>query len=209
MYNRCMIPEMIAIAGPTSTGKTTLRKTLLSELTPHVLVHTYDAYDVAPTEEALGTYLEIFGNPPHWEGPFVYDNDAYVEDMERLSRGETVVLYDRSRESLQQMTLVPKKYVIVEGILTWWDPRVVELFSKRIYLDLSTEKMVQRRLQRPRNPTLISHQPSYIMGPMLVGTRDYILPQRNTATHIVNADQLPHDVAMHVLNIITEGKATE
>lgn len=142
--------SIIGIAGPTNTGKTTLNSELGRRIIPSPTVFSFDEYDLFPSgSEAMEKEL-IEHNIVNWEDPALFDEQAYVKDLERIKKGMPIVLQTRSRESLASgealRSINPTDLNIVEGVFLYHDPGARELFDFRFYIDLPIEEMIRRRL---------------------------------------------------------------
>ena len=181
--------NLIGIAGPTNTGKTTLNRELGRRITPFPMVFSYDEYDLFPSgSEAMEREL-VEHNIINWEDPSLFDEEAYAADMERVKAGLPVVLQARSRESLESgqttRNIVPSRLNIVEGVFLYHNPKARDQFDFRFYIDLPVEEMIRRRLARtPADSSDPWDQRDYIEGEMVKGTELFVAPQREHA-HVI------------------------
>ncbi len=140
----------IGIAGGTGSGKTTLMKNIVSRFGDDVTVISHDNYykrrdDLTYEERCAINYDE----------PAAFDTDLMVEHLAKLRSGETIscpvydfTVHNRSEETL---TIVPKRVIIVEGILIFADQGLRELMDIKIFVDTDTDVRLCRRIKRDVN----------------------------------------------------------
>lgn len=198
---------LIGIAGPTCSGKTSLLKELGQRLRNEVAVLSFDEYDLYPSGSlALKETLKK-GSIANWEDPSLFDYERYLEDLQKLRKGQPVTLLSRSRESqaeeIKTKTIQPDKYTVVEGVFTYSDSRAVDIFDRRFYIDIPVDEMVKRRLARtPERSTDPWDNSSYIRVDMVAGTEYYVKPQKAKAHVVLDGLQSPVKLADQVINEI-------
>jgi len=141
-------PFIISIAGGTGSGKTTLAERLTKELGEgKVLNIAHDHY--YKDQSGLTKEQRALTNYDH---PNAYDTDLLVSHLEKLIQGESVArpVYDflSDTRSKDTVLLSPKPVIIVEGILVFTDPKLLNLFDLKVYVDTSTDIRLIRRLKR-------------------------------------------------------------
>lgn len=183
--------EIVGIAAPTNAGKTTLLAELGQRIQPKPTIYSFDEYDLYPSgSEAMEREL-IERKITNWEDPNLFDQDAYIKDLERIKWGLPVVLQTRSRESLarreRKRVITPSDLNIVEGVFIYHDPRARELFDTKFFIDIPIDEMVTRRLART-SPDSIDpwDDKEYIQREMVKGTELYVMPQRKYADVILD-----------------------
>ena len=141
---------VIGIAGGTGSGKTTLMKNLVERFGDVVTVISHDNYykrhdELTYEERCLINYDE----------PAAFETELMVEHLAALRRGETIqcpvydfTVHNRSNDFL---TIVPKRVIIVEGILIFADEALRELMDIRIFVDTDADVRLCRRIKRDVN----------------------------------------------------------
>ena len=141
---------VIGIAGGTGSGKTTLMKNLIQHFEDMVTVISHDNYykrhdDMTYEERCLLNYDE----------PAALETDLMARHLEQLRRGEAIdcpvydfSLHNRSDETIR---IVPKKVIIVEGILIFEDQPLRDLMDIRIFVDTDADVRLCRRIKRDVN----------------------------------------------------------
>jgi uridine kinase len=137
--------NIIAIAGPSCSGKTELAKRLAHELRSPVLL--LDSY-----YRDLGALIPAERCAVNFDEPGALDHELLIEQVRALSRGEVVEQpkYDFTthKRSPHGETFAAREFLIIEGLfaLYWEDLR--ELASTRIFVDTPDEVCLRRRQVR-------------------------------------------------------------
>lgn len=179
-------PNLFALTGPTCARKTTILKEVKSLMRDQVSVFTFDAYDLFPDPPSDRVII-------NWEDPELFDMNQYHADLFRLFHGMPILLQDNSRDARGTISEVyPTNVTFVEGVFAYHSVVARQLFKRRFYLHIDEDEMVRRRLRRSAEDSQKApwHDPDYICGPMIEGTRSFVLPQRDHA-HIVLDGMLP------------------
>lgn len=143
-------PMLIGIAGGTGSGKSTFAERLLALFPNEITVISYDNYykpqDHLEFEERTKT---------NYDCPDALDTDLLVKHLRILQSGESVDIpnYDfkiHTRKS-EFTRLEPSPVIIVDGILTFHDERLREMFDIKIYTDADADERILRRLRRDVN----------------------------------------------------------
>lgn len=139
---------IIGICGGTGSGKTTVARRILQ---------CVGASDVAFIQQ--DSYYRDLAQMPldhreraNFDHPEAIDNDLMVDHVRALKAGRAVELpvYDfkiHARRA-ETMRIEPKRIVIVEGILIFAEPRLVEEMDVKIFVDTPDDIRFIRRLQR-------------------------------------------------------------
>ncbi len=141
---------VIGIAGGTGSGKTTLMKNLVQRLGDEVTVMSHDNYY---KRQDHMTYEERCGM--NYDEPAAFDTELMVSQLAALRRGEGVdcpvydfTVHNRSDETLR---LIPRRVIIVEGILIFENQALRELMDIRIFVDTDADIRLCRRIKRDVN----------------------------------------------------------
>ena len=138
---------VIGIAGGTGSGKTTLMDNIVTAFGDVVTVLSHDNYyrrlDHLPMEERVKV---------NYDEPAALETELMVEHLRALRAGFSVdcPVYDfaqhnRSRETIR---VVPKKVIIVEGILIFENEALRNLMDIRIFVDTDADVRLCRRIKR-------------------------------------------------------------
>ena len=139
---------IIGISGGTGSGKTTIANRILESVSASEVVFIQqDSYYRNITDLPLD-YRHI----ANFDHPDALDNDLLVNHVRRLKAGEAVdlPLYDfRTHTRMSETRHVePKPIVIVEGILIFADPRLLEQMDIKVFVDTPDDIRFIRRLRR-------------------------------------------------------------
>ena len=177
---------VIGIAGGTGSGKTTLMKNLIREFSDVVTVISHDNYykrhDELPYEERCRL---------NYDEPGALETDLMAKHLEILRNGGTIqcpvydfTVHNRSNETI---TIVPKKVIIVEGILIFENKPLRDLMDIKVFVDTDADVRLCRRILRDvteRGRTLESVVTQYqeTVKPM---HEQYVEPSKKFADIIV------------------------
>ena len=177
---------VIGIAGGTGSGKTTLMKNLIAEFSDVVTVISHDNYykrhDELPYEERCKL---------NYDEPAALETDLMARHLDILRHGGEIqcpvydfTVHNRSDETI---TIVPKKVIIVEGILIFENKPLRDLMDIKIFVDTDADVRLCRRIKRDvtkRGRTLESVLTQYqdTVKPM---HEQYVEPSKKYADIIV------------------------
>jgi uridine kinase len=139
---------IIGISGGTGSGKTTVANRILETVEAGEVVFIQQDSYYRNLEELPRDYREL----ANFDHPDALDNNLLVEHVRRLKAGEPIELpsYDfKTHQRLQETRYVePKPIVIVEGILIFADPRLLEQLDIKVFVDTPDDIRFIRRLRR-------------------------------------------------------------
>jgi uridine kinase len=139
---------IIGISGGTGSGKTTVANRILESVSADEVVFIQqDSY----YRNINDLPLDI-RNIANFDHPDALDNDLLVNHVRRLKAGEAVELplYDFKTSTRMNDTrhVESKPIVIVEGILIFADPRLLEQMDIKVFVDTPDDVRFIRRLRR-------------------------------------------------------------
>ena len=141
---------VIGIAGGTGSGKTTLMKNLIAEFSDVVTVLSHDNYYKRHDDLTYEQRCQL-----NYDEPDALETDLMARHLEHLRRGEAIdcpvydfTVHNRSSETVR---IVPKKVIIVEGILIFENRPLRELMDIRIFVDTDADVRLCRRIKRDVN----------------------------------------------------------
>jgi uridine kinase len=145
MQNKLMI---IGIAGASSSGKSLLSNTIVSELgSKQVAIILEDAY----YKDYPGlSYEEL--RKINYDHPDSFEHDLLCEHLRQLQQGKVVNIpqYDFTKHARMSTTRSVGNHVIIvlEGILVLSIPELRDLMDIRIFIDTPLDICLLRRLSR-------------------------------------------------------------
>ncbi|NRP47416.1 MULTISPECIES: AAA family ATPase [unclassified Marinobacterium] len=191
-----MKPLLIAVAGASGSGKTTVANALLQGIQSQGLTATLFSQD---------NFYNPIGHPlSNYDEPQALELDLLAEKLNELKQGlaTEIPTYDFVVHRRQQETLIiePLDVIIVEGLFLLSQPNLVSAFDVKIYLDVPQEICFQRRferdqIERGREPDDIRRQYNDQVRP---GFERHIAPYRDQAD--IRIDALPSDVKSFIKN---------
>lgn len=176
-------PIMLGVVGDSAAGKTTITEGIAEILgsgrVTCLCADDYHRYD--RTERAANGISAL------------HPDCNYVEILEQhlrlLRAGESILkpVYDHSNGTLGRPDyIVPRDFVIIEGLLGFSTPEMRACFDIKVYLDPPEE--LRRRWKIKRDTTKRGYQPEQVMEELRKrepDSRDFIRPQRASADMVV------------------------
>ena len=177
---------VIGIAGGTGSGKTTLMKNLTAKFGDVVTVLSHDNYSTRHDELSYEQRCQL-----NYDEPDALETDLMARHLDKLRRGEAIdcpvydfTLHNRSDETVH---IVPKKVIIVEGILIFENEALRNLMDIRIFVDTDADVRLCRRIKRDvnkRGRTLESVLTQYLQTVKPMHER-YVEPSKKYADIVV------------------------
>ena len=143
-----VINLIIGICGGTGSGKTTVANRILETVSAQEVVFIQQDSYYRNLTDLPRDYRQL----ANFDHPDALDNDLLVHHVRKLKAGEPVELpiYDfRTHTRLNDtLRIEPKPIVIVEGILIFSDPRLLEQLDVKVFVDTPDDIRFIRRLKR-------------------------------------------------------------
>ncbi len=142
---------IIGICGGTGSGKTTLARKIIDTVgRDNVILVEQDSYYRNLADMPLDERRQA-----NFDHPDSIDSEMLVNHLKRLKDGLFVEMpiYDFKTHTRKRETehIEAKPVVIVEGILIFAEPRILDLLDVKIYVDTPDDIRFIRRLQRDIN----------------------------------------------------------
>ncbi|MCD7755391.1 MAG: uridine kinase [Firmicutes bacterium] len=141
---------VIGIAGGTGSGKTTLTKSIIQEFGDDVTVLSHDNYYKRHDELRFEDRCKL-----NYDEPSAFDTSLMVYHLDQLRHGHAIdcpvydfAIHNRSSETIH---VVPRRVILVEGILIFENPELRELMDIRIFVDADADIRLCRRIKRDVN----------------------------------------------------------
>jgi uridine kinase len=139
---------IIGICGGTGSGKTTVARRILENVSDeHLTYLQQDSY-----YRNLGDMPIELRHQINFDHPDALDNDLFINHVKALRAGEPIEMpvYDFSLHSRRTETvrIDPKPIMIIEGILIFVDAALRELMDIKIFVDTADDLRFIRRLNR-------------------------------------------------------------
>ena len=121
--------KAIGITGGSGSGKTTLAKQLINNLDKSLLIKIDDYFvDYSKRKKVKAPYCNNYYYDDNH--PTSYDLDIVVKDLKNHINNNQY------------------KYIIVEGLFTFYDERIYKLLDYKIYIDVPDDIRIIRRITR-------------------------------------------------------------
>ena len=139
---------IIGIAGGTGCGKTTVVNQIINELPQdEVGVISQDSYYKDTSHLSYEERTKI-----NFDHPRAIDFDLLSNHLSQLKKGETInqpvysfVTHNRTKDTILTH---PRKVMIVEGILIFANPDILDLFDIKIFVHADADERLIRRIRR-------------------------------------------------------------
>jgi uridine kinase len=143
-----LTPIVVAIAGGSGSGKTTVANVLLQRVGAHRIAYLpHDAYYRDLSNLPLNQRAQI-----NFDHPDSLESELLKEHILQLKAWKAVDLpvYDftHHRRTEQTILVEPQRLILVEGILIFYEPQLRELFDIKIFVDTADDIRFIRRLER-------------------------------------------------------------
>ena len=141
---------VIGIAGGTGSGKTTLMNNLIARFGDVVTVLSHDNYYRRHDELTYEERCQL-----NYDEPAAMETELMVQHLEALRNWQAIdcPVYDFSvhNRSDETIRIVPRKVIIVEGILIFADEALRDLMDIKIFVDTDADVRLCRRIKRDVN----------------------------------------------------------
>ena len=141
---------VIGIAGGTGSGKTTLMKNLTAKFGDVVTVLSHDNYYKRHDELTYEQRCQL-----NYDEPDALETDLMARHLDQLRRGEAIdcpvydfTVHNRSEETIH---ILPRRVILVEGILIFENPELRELMDIKVFVDADADVRLCRRIKRDVN----------------------------------------------------------
>ncbi len=177
---------ILAIAGPTASGKSTLAKRIRNKLSERSILISHDSYYRDQSEKTLEERRKT-----NYDDPKALETELLVEHLNLLLKGKSIEMpvYDFSLHTRKKETIKvePKPVIILEGAFILWDKALRDLFDLKIFIDVEADVRLARRIKRDieergRNLEFVLYQWFTFVKP---GEEKFIYPTKKYADLIV------------------------
>lgn len=192
-----MKPILIAVAGGSASGKTTVVKKIIEKLnSDDITVITHDDYYKDLSHLSIEERRQV-----NFDHPNSLDNDLFVAQLSDLLKGKEIdkPTYDFVQHNRSKKTdkVKPTKIIMIEGIMVLEDERIRELSDIKLFVESDDDVRFIRRLvrdtkERGRSIESVINQYLNTVKPMYYA---FIKPTKRYADMIIPND-INHDVAV-------------
>ena len=179
-----MTPFLIGLSGLSGAGKTTLAEHLESQ--GGIKRFRFDAYYKNEVD------CPKIGDRPHWDLPESLHLDEAYGALSELKKGNDIwlPLYSRKENKRVGQTIYqPFPIIFAEGLMLFSDERIRELFDLRLWLEVSEEEALRRRLLRQPDYDVEYHW--QVAAP---SAREFSVPHKLAAHAIIDGGRTIQEV---------------
>lgn len=138
----------IGVYGGTGSGKTTIVSQIVSEFpTSEIQVISQDSYYKDTSHLTFDERCALnFDHPDAIDFPLLYQHVNSLKNGENIE--QPVYSFETHNRTKETVTVVPKKILIIEGILILNYPKLRSLFDLKIFIDAESDMRMERRVSR-------------------------------------------------------------
>jgi len=141
---------IVGIAGGSASGKTTIVNLIKESFGDDIVVISHDSYYKKHDDLSFDERTRL-----NYDHPSSFDTELMIEDVKKLKNNQPVdvPVYDYTvhNRSDQTIHVVPKKVIIIEGILILENPELRDLMDIKVYVETDADERLMRRIQRDIN----------------------------------------------------------
>lgn len=137
----------IGICGASGSGKSTLAQSLADKLGGCCYVLQQDCYYKDHSHLPFEQRAQL-----NYDEPSIFDHDALLSDITDLMNGKSITRkgynYAEHRRADTDEVILPPDVLILEGIHTFHDQRLLELMYLKLYMNVDADICLLRRIER-------------------------------------------------------------
>lgn len=196
MATSIVVSRIVAISGPSGSGKSWLANALRDQLTVevpqlHVDVVPEDAYYRDQSHLKFSERIHV-----NYDHPDALEHELMQVQLAQLRAGEPVQMpvYDYVNHTRAQRVrpMKPASILIVEGVLILTNPELRNQFDLTLYMDTPIELCIERRVRRDirergRTETSVREQFASTVLPMY---ERFVAPAKQHADVLVDGEEV-------------------
>ena len=138
---------IVGIAGGTASGKTTIVRKIKEKFGDDIVVLNHDSYYKAHDDLSYEDRSRL-----NYDHPESFDTDLMIEDVKKLKANQPIDMpvYDYTIHNRSDATVhvVPKKVIILEGILILENKQLRDLMDIKVFVETDADERLMRRIRR-------------------------------------------------------------
>ena len=138
---------IVGIAGGTASGKTTIVRRIKEKFGDDIVVINHDSYYKAHDDLSYEDRSRL-----NYDHPESFDTDRMIDDIKKLKDNQPIDMpvydYTIHNRSDDIVHVVPKKVIIVEGILILENKNLRDLMDIKVFVDTDADERLMRRIRR-------------------------------------------------------------
>jgi uridine kinase len=192
-------PFLIGVAGGVSSGKTSVCKKILDQLTQlnidhmkQILIINFDSFYKKLSNEEQQKALRGEHNFDH---PSSFDDELAYQTIINLIQGKdtTIEIYDYKAYGFKANEIITVRkadtpdVIIVQGILVFYYPKILDLFQMKLFVDCDADTRLSRRVVRDMTDYSrdLEHILNYYVKFVKPGFEEFCLPTKKYADVII------------------------
>ena len=138
---------IVGIAGGTASGKTTIVRKIKETFGDDIAVINHDSYYKAHDDLSYEDRSRL-----NYDHPASFDTDLMIADVQKLKDNIEIDMpvYDYTIHNRSDATIhvVPKRVIILEGILILESKALRDLMDIKVFVDTDADERLMRRIRR-------------------------------------------------------------
>ncbi len=138
---------IVGIAGGTASGKTTIVRRIKEKFGDDIVVINHDSYYKAHDDLSYEDRSRL-----NYDHPAAFDTDLMIADIKKLKNNEPIDMpvydYTIHNRAASIVHVVPKKVIIIEGILILENKELRDLMDIKVFVDTDADERLMRRIRR-------------------------------------------------------------
>lgn len=197
---------VFAVSGSSGSGKSFIVRYILKKIGSNLVSVIYqDNYYKRRDEQPKDK------NGKHnFDLPSSFYLDEFMNDIKKIRNGEKLVreeyTYNNPKISPKEITVLPKKIIIVEGLFLFHKRTLSDLFDRKILIDTKPSIMIKRRIKR--DVEIRGYDKSDVLykyeNHVMPAFNEFILPYKKTVDLVINNDKDDFKGPDHAVNYIME-----
>lgn len=141
--------KLIGIAGGSGSGKTTIVHEIAEHISDFVVIPQDSYYKSAEHMSNVNITAFNFDHPDAFDNELLYTHLKDLKRLQPIDMPEYDFVHHKRKETT--VRLEPKKLIIFDGIMTFFDKKMRDLMDLKIYVDTPDDIRFIRRLKRDIN----------------------------------------------------------
>ena len=186
---------IVGICGPSTSGKTTLCKSLLKRYdSEHIEVDNY--------LKAKKDLPEEFGFK-NWELPENIRFEALIKNLKDLKEGKEtkIPVYECGKGIAKFRIVKPNEFIFIDGYYILHNKEIRELLDVKIYLDLSEEEIMKRKVKLGEEGCEWVGK-DYLEKIFLPANKKYAVPQKKYADFVIDGTLSKEEIENKIKKIL-------
>ncbi len=138
---------VVGIAGGSASGKTTIVSQIKEAFGDDIVVISHDSYYKAHDELPFDERSRL-----NYDHPNSFDTELMVEDLKKLKNNQEIDIpvydYTIHNRTDQTVHVIPKKVIIVEGILILENADLRDMMDIKVFVETDADERLMRRIRR-------------------------------------------------------------